>query len=174
MFSGPNAFFVSGCTLLVPKRLVTLILGCIICSLLPSGMGARGVRSEHVENMEMFSLFSNLGALWSSENLIRYSLHDCLREVKNNLFFVQTLLFTAFLVTVLKILTYALESTWSLGSSRWEDVKWKKHPWSKGWMFHCAEFRVGLFQVHHSITHNSTAVWQIDIQTIKVKTYNSE
>ena len=31
-------------------------------------------------------LFSNLGALWFSENLIRYSLHICLREVKNNLF----------------------------------------------------------------------------------------
>ena len=29
--------------------------GCIICSILPSGMGARGVSLEHVENMEMFS-----------------------------------------------------------------------------------------------------------------------
>ena len=29
--------------------------GCIIRSILPSGMGARGVSSEHVENMEMFS-----------------------------------------------------------------------------------------------------------------------
>ena len=29
--------------------------GCIICSILPSGMGASGVSSEHVENMEMFS-----------------------------------------------------------------------------------------------------------------------
>ena len=29
--------------------------GCIICAILPSGMGARGVSSEHVENMEMFS-----------------------------------------------------------------------------------------------------------------------
>ena len=28
--------------------------GCIICSILPSGMGARGVSSEHVENMEMY------------------------------------------------------------------------------------------------------------------------
>ena len=28
--------------------------GCIICAILPSGMGARGVSSEHVENMEMF------------------------------------------------------------------------------------------------------------------------
>ena len=29
--------------------------GCIIRSILPSGMGARGVSSEHVENMEMCS-----------------------------------------------------------------------------------------------------------------------
>ena len=31
------------------------IQGCINRSILPSGMGARGVSSEHVENMEMFS-----------------------------------------------------------------------------------------------------------------------
>jgi len=52
--------------------------GCIIRSILPSGMGARGVSSEHVENMEMFSgsplrcspflQLANLGALWFSEN----------------------------------------------------------------------------------------------------------
>ena len=30
--------------------------GCIICSILPSGIGARGVSSEHVENVEMFFL----------------------------------------------------------------------------------------------------------------------
>ena len=29
--------------------------GCIIRSILPSGMGARGISLEHVENMEMFS-----------------------------------------------------------------------------------------------------------------------
>ena len=40
----------------------------------------------HGEHGEVF-LFSNLGALWFSENLIRYSLHICLREVKSNLFF---------------------------------------------------------------------------------------
>ena len=39
----------------------------------------------HGENGDVF-LFSNLGALWFSENLIIYSLHVCLREVKNNLF----------------------------------------------------------------------------------------
>ena len=39
----------------------------------------------HGDHGDVF-LFSNLGALWFSENLIRYSLHVCLREVKNNLF----------------------------------------------------------------------------------------
>ena len=67
-------------------------------------------------------LLPNLGALWFSENLITYSLHICLREVKNNFFSIQTLLFTAFLVTVLKILTYVLVSTWSSVSSGYEHV----------------------------------------------------
>ena len=44
-------------------------------------------------------------------------------------FFLQTLLFTAFLVTVLKNLTYALVSTRSSVSSRWEHVKRKMHLW---------------------------------------------
>ena len=44
-----------------------------------SKFGARG------EHGDVF-LFSNLDALWFSENLIRYSLHICLRKVKNNLF----------------------------------------------------------------------------------------
>ena len=39
----------------------------------------------HGEHGDVF-LFSNLGALWFSENFIRYSLHVCLREVKNNPF----------------------------------------------------------------------------------------
>ena len=29
--------------------------GCISCGILVSGVGARGVSSEHMENMEMFS-----------------------------------------------------------------------------------------------------------------------
>ena len=64
----------------------------------------------HGEHGNVF-LFSNLGALEFSVNLIIYSLHVYLREVKNNFFFLQTLLFTAFLMTVLKILTYAFVST---------------------------------------------------------------
>ena len=38
-------------------------------------------------------------------------------------FFLQTLLFTPFLATVQKIITYALVSTWSLVISGWEHVK---------------------------------------------------
>ena len=61
--------------------------GCINCAILLSGIGARGVSWEHMENMEIFSCSPTLiGALWFSENLISYSLHACLREVKNNLF----------------------------------------------------------------------------------------
>ena len=74
-------------------------------------MGARGVSSEHVENIEMFSSSPTLGALLFSENFIRYSLHVCLREVKNNLFSFKYYLFMEFLVTVLKNLTYTLVST---------------------------------------------------------------
>ena len=44
-------------------------------------------------------------------------------------FFLQTLLYTAFLVTVLKMSTYALVSTWFSVSSGWEHVKRKMHPW---------------------------------------------
>ena len=46
----------------------------------------------HGEHGDVF-LFSNLGALWFSENLIRYSLHVCLREVKNNFFPSNTLIY---------------------------------------------------------------------------------
>ena len=46
----------------------------------------------HGEHGDVF-LFSNLGALWFSENLIRYSLHVCLREVKKNLFPSNTLIY---------------------------------------------------------------------------------
>ena len=49
-------------------------------------------------------------------------MHVCWREVKNSLFFLQALLFTAFLATVQKIITYALVSTWSKVSSEWEHV----------------------------------------------------
>ena len=66
----------------------------------------------HGEHGDVF-LFSNLGTLWFSENLIRYSLHICLKEVKNNLFSFKNSYLLLFLVTILKILTYALVSTWS-------------------------------------------------------------
>ena len=53
-------------TIILRRRLITekeQEQGCIICAILPSGMGARGVSSEHVENMETFSCSSTLGAL---------------------------------------------------------------------------------------------------------------
>ena len=46
-------------------------------------------------------------------------------------FFLQTPSFTAFLVTVLKILTYALVSTWSSVSSGYEHVPHFMPPWTK-------------------------------------------
>ena len=97
----------------------------------------------HGEHGDVF-LFSNLGALWFSENLIRYSLHVCVMEVKNNLFFLQTLLFTAFLVRVLKILTYALVSSWSSVSSGYEHVKRKMHHFSRN----------SLWGITHSSIHS--------------------
>ena len=57
-------------------------------------------------------------------------------------FFLQTLLFTAFLATVLKNLTYALVSTWSLVRSLWEHVKRKMYPCDKyghdDWPYDCS------------------------------------
>ena len=58
-------------------------------------MGARGVSSEHVENLIRYSIF--IACLFKGS-----------QEQSD---FLQTPLFTAFLVTVLKILTYALVST---------------------------------------------------------------
>ena len=40
--------------------------GCISCGVLLSGTGARGVSSEHMENVEMFS--ENCALVWLSEN----------------------------------------------------------------------------------------------------------
>ena len=37
------------------RQWVTDMQGCINCAILLSGIGARGVSSEHMENMEMFS-----------------------------------------------------------------------------------------------------------------------
>ena len=45
----------------------------------------RSTWSKFGEHGDVF-LFSNLAALWFSKNFIRYSLHVCLMEVKNNLF----------------------------------------------------------------------------------------
>ena len=89
--------------------------GCIIRSILSSGMGARGVSSEHVENMEMYSCSPTQVRSDSQRTLLLRLLEiliACLfKGSQEQSFFLQTLLFMAFLVTVLKILTYALVST---------------------------------------------------------------
>ena len=86
-----------------------------------SKLGAHG---EHGEHGDVF-LFSNLGALRELNQIFI----ACLFKGSQDQFFpLLTLLFTAFLVTVLKILTYALVSTWSSVSSGYEHVKQKMHP----------------------------------------------
>ena len=92
----------------------------------------------HGEHGDVF-LFSNLGALWFSENRalvlgefdiwIKIFIVCLFKGSQKQSFFLQTLLFTAFLVTVLKMLTYALVSTWSLVSSGYEHVKQLMQPW---------------------------------------------
>ena len=101
--------------------------GCIIRSILPSGMGAHGVRSEQVENMEMFSC-SPAYICRRSDVHIKIFIACWFKGCQEQFFSLQTLLFTAFLVTVLKMLTYALVSTWPLVSSGWEHVKRKCTP----------------------------------------------
>ena len=39
----------------IGKTSAYVVQGCISCGILVSGIGARGVSSEHMENMEMFS-----------------------------------------------------------------------------------------------------------------------
>ena len=73
-------------------------------------MGARGVSSEHMENMEMFPVLQLRCALILRE-LTQIFIACLFKGSQKQSFFLQTLLFTAFLVTVLKILTYALGST---------------------------------------------------------------
>ena len=43
------------CAAIITLMCATVIQGCISCGILVSGIGARGVSSEHMENMEMFS-----------------------------------------------------------------------------------------------------------------------
>ena len=91
----------------------------------------------HGEHGDVF-LFSNLGVLWFSENwalvlgefdvLIKIFIASLFKGSQEQSFFLQTLLFMAFLVTILKNLTFALVSTWSLVRSGWEHVKRKMHP----------------------------------------------
>ena len=110
---------------------------CYPCSpnllhVLPSGMGARGVSSENVENRWLKSHWK--ASEGEKQAYIRWCLnkdiHCMFVEGKSRtVFFLQTLLFTAFLATVQKIITYALVSTWSLVTSGWEHVKRIMHHW---------------------------------------------
>ena len=98
--------------------------GCIICAILPSGMGARGVSSE----FPVFQL--RCGRILRELNQIFIAY--LFKGGQEQSFFLQKLLFTAFLVTILKILTYALVSTWSLVSSGYEHVPQLMQPcWIK-------------------------------------------
>ena len=96
--------------------------------------------AKHLRGQHFFFLFKpGLHKLWYPVLQLRCAL--ILRELnqifiaclfkgsQKQSFFLQTLLFTVFLVTVLKILSYALVSTWSSVSSGWEHVKRKMHPW---------------------------------------------
>ena len=84
--------------------------GCIVRSILPSGMGARGVSLEHVENMKMFSCpptkvrsDSQKTALWFLDSVdvqIKIFFACLFMGSQQQSFFFQTLLFTTFLVTV--------------------------------------------------------------------------
>ena len=99
-----------------------------------SKFGARG------DSGDVF-LFSNLSVLWFSEKpcssswmlLMKkiYSLHVCLKEVKNNLFPSDTLIYGISCDGSKNCIIYALVSTWSLIRSEWEHVKRKMHPWVK-------------------------------------------
>ena len=93
----------------------------------------------HGEHGDVF-LLSNLGELWFSENRalvlgefdiwIKIFIVCLFKGSQKQSFFLQALLFTAFLVTVLKMLTYTLVSTWSLVSSGYEHVKQLMQPCS--------------------------------------------
>ena len=64
------------------------------------------------------SMWSKFGARGEHRDVFLFSFFSCLfKGSQEHSFFLQTLLFMAFLVTVLKILTYALVSTWSSVSS---------------------------------------------------------
>ena len=70
--------------------------GCINCAILLFRMGARGVSSEHVENMEMFSCSPTCALILRELNQIFIA---CLfKGGQEQSFFLQTLLFTSFLV----------------------------------------------------------------------------
>ena len=74
-------------------------------------MGGRGVSSEHVENMEIFFPVIQLRCALILRELNQIFIAYLFKGGQEQSFFLQKLLFTAFLVTILKILTYPLVST---------------------------------------------------------------
>ena len=84
--------------------------------------------------------------------------------------FLKTLLFTAFLLTVLKILTYAIVSTWPLVGSRWEHVKRKMHPCSHWGISpqHATKGHLGRFCPERETDYKSLGGWQSDLKFDKI------
>ena len=110
VISGQGIYYQIGVSMLMVDVISRQDRGCISCGILVSGIRARGVSSEHVEKWRCFPVLQLRCALILREpNQIFIA---CLfKGSKKQSFFLQTLLFTAFLVTVLKMLTYALVST---------------------------------------------------------------
>ena len=105
--------------------------GCINRWILQSGIGARRASSEHAKNMELRCALviratcsvSQSTVLCVSEPILNKDIHCMFVEGKSRtVFFLQTHLFTAFLTTAQKIITYVLVSTWHEVSSGWEHV----------------------------------------------------
>ena len=131
--------------------------GCISCGILLSGIWARGVSSEHMENMDMFSCSLTFCALIIRE-LNQIFIACLFKGSKKQSSFLQTLLFMAFLVTVLKNLTYALVSTWSLVSSEWEHIRRKMHP--------CLEEVQADRQTKDPSGHRRSDFWEVSTSSI--------
>ena len=85
----------------------------------------------HGEHGDVF-LFSNLGAVWFSENLIRYSLHICLlKGGQEQSFFLQKLIYGISRDDSKKFNIRTCDHMWSSVSSGYEHVPQLMQPWSE-------------------------------------------
>ena len=106
----------------------TICQGYVSCGILVSGIQARGEVRSTWRTWRCFPVVQLRCALILRE--FNQIFTACLfKGSQKQSFFLQTLLFTAFLVTVLKILTYALGSTWSSVSSEYEHGPQLMQPW---------------------------------------------